>query len=197
MLNNDLNSDYRLTRGIAGAMAVAREYEIPLRLVKTSLAVVVFAAALAISSGTHFRLPGHSIVLWMPALMAGRALCGYRGSALAISACGGVWINVSRVAPDGRVFGYLLAALAIEGVLILIHKGPGFILGILMGMLANLGKMLPKVATVLLAGGTPHHSRATLPYMLTSYLVFGALAGFVCVAIPKVKERIREGKRKT
>jgi len=74
----------------------------------------------------------------------------------------------------------------------LAHEGPGFLLGMAMGIGANLGKLVPKVATILAVGTTPHHTVKTLPFMLVSYIMFGAAAGLVAAALRKGQEKFRK-----
>ncbi len=193
MIDKNTVSTGRLPAGVASLITTVNEHEMARRVIATVFGVAIFSAALVVSGMTHFGLPGHSVVLWMPALMAGRGLCGYRGSSLTISTLGGCLINSHRFMPDGRVFGYMLAALAIEGVLAMGHKDRmGIVQGILLGIFANAGKIIPKLVTIAMVGGTPKHSRATLPYMLTSYFLFGVLAGLFCVMCVKAKDSIQK-----
>jgi len=149
-------------------------------VVGTLLGVLLFAAALQTTEliQFHVRMPGYIVLYWFPALMAGRALSGYRGSSIIVGAGGGLLTNVYHPAAE-PIVEFALAALAVEGFMLLIRQKPNAWLGILMGMLASVGKMLPKVALILVAGATPHHNLSTLPYMLESYLIFGALAGVI------------------
>lgn len=152
------------------------------RLTGTALGMLVFASALLLADASNLRMPGHIVVFWFPALMAGRALSGYLGSGLVISGAGGGLVNIYHPATDADVLGLVLAALVVEGVMMLTGQKPSAWTGIVMGIAADLGKMLPKLAVILAGSSTPHHSRVTLPYMLASYIVFGAVAGCIYVA---------------
>lgn len=152
------------------------------RLTGTILGMLVFASALLLADASHLRMPGHIVMFWFPALMAGRALSGYLGSGLIISGAGGGIVNLYHPATDADVFGLLLAALVVEGVMLLVRQKPSVWTGIVLGIAADLGKMLPKLAVILAGASTPHHNRVTLPYMLASYIVFGAVAGCLYVA---------------
>lgn len=152
------------------------------RLTGTILGMLVFASALLLADASHLRMPGHIVIFWFPALMAGRALSGYRGSSLLISGAGGGIVNIYHPATDADVSGLLLAALVVEGIMLLARQKPSVWTGIVMGIAADLGKMLPKLAVILAGSSTPHHNRVTLPYMLASYIVFGAVAGCLYVA---------------
>jgi len=173
-----------------GACTVPTDRAPARRLVATIVATLLFALAVAVSRTTHLRLPGHSVLFWLPALLVGRSLCGYRGSTMLISVGGALLATAPRVAADGRVVGYLLGALAIEAIMALVQDGPGLLVGMAMGISANLGKLVPKVVTILAVGATPHHTRQTLPFMLVSYITFGALAGLVCTAVSKHRKKV-------
>ena len=159
------------------------------RAVATLLWTVVFALVVTAAAVLRLRLPGHSVVLWLPVLFLGRSFCGYRGSAVAVSVGGGFLATVPRAVFDGRVVGFLLGAVVVEVVIMLAHEGPGFLLGMAMGIAANLGKIVPKVATILAVGATPHHTVKTLPFMLVSYMIFGAAAGLVAAALWKGRKK--------
>lgn len=166
-------------------------------LVGTILGILVFAAALVAADASYMRMPGHIVLFWFPALMAGRALSGYRGSGLIVSAAGGGLVNVWLPVANVDVLGFLLAAGVVEGVTLLLKRNSSVLAGIFMGLMAALGKMIPKLAIILAGASTPHHNRMTLPYMLSSYILFGALAGGIYVAgrflVRKVGPRIFSG----
>lgn len=166
-----------------------KSHAIARHLAGTLLGVLVFAAAVLLSDASHMRLPGHIIIFWFPALMAGRALSGYKGSGLAISALGGGLVNVYHPPVGADVPGFILAALVVEAILLLVRQKPSVIVGIFLGIAADFGKLLPKLAIILAGGATPHHNRITLPYMLASYVLFGALAGVIYVAGRYLKEK--------
>ncbi len=159
------------------------------RAVATLLWTIAFALAVTAAGAFRLRLPGHSVVFWLPVLFLGRSFCGYRGSAVAVSVGGGFLATVPRAVFDGRVVGFLLGAVVIETVMMLVHEGPGFLIGMVMGMGANLGKIVPKVVTILAVGATPHHTAKTLPFMLVSYIVFGAAAGLVAAGLWKGRKK--------
>lgn len=164
--------------------------KLPRSVAATVLGTLVFVAADLLADASHLRLPGHNVLLWLPALMIGRSLCGYRGSALVLSGCGVFTAGAWRATNDNRVIGYLLAALAIEGIIALSHERPSVILAVLTGLTANLAKLVPKLYVIFTVGATPRHNRETLPYMLASYVVYGALAGLVCWGGAKLKRRL-------
>ena len=161
------------------------------RAVATLLWTVVFALAVTAAGTLRLGLPGHSVVFWLPVLFLGRSFCGYRGSAMAVSVGGGFLATVPRTVFDGRVIGFLLGAVVVETVMMVVHEGPGFLLGMAMGIGANLGKIVPKVATILAVGATPHHTVKTLPFMLVSYTIFGAVAGLAAAALWKSQKKFR------
>jgi hypothetical protein len=150
----------------------------------TILGVLLFTGALSVSGYVQFstRMPGYIVLYWFPALMAGRALAGYRGSGLIVSSVGGSFTGMFHPTVDSSTIGYMLAGLAVEGLMILASQDPAAWMCIIIGMAASLGKLVPKVAIIFTAGTTPHHSSATLPFMLRSYLLFGGLAGLIYVA---------------
>jgi len=168
------------------------------RLTGTVLGMLVFASALLLADASNLRMPGHIVVFWFPALMVGRALSGYLGSGLVISGAGGGFVNLYHPATDADVFGLVLAALVVEGIMLLTRQKPSAWTGIVMGIAADLGKMLPKLAVILAGSSTPHHNRVTLPYMLASYILFGAIAGCIYVAgryaQRKAGDRLRSGR---
>jgi hypothetical protein len=157
---------------------------------------MLFAGALMISDYIQFRtrMPGNIVLYWFPALMAGRAMAGYRGSGLVVSSIGGSFTGMFHPTIDSATVGFALAGLAVEGIMFLARQNPAAWICIVMGMAASLGKMMPKVAIVLTAGSTPHHNRTTLPFMLQSYLLFGGVAGLIYLigryAGLKAKKRI-------
>ena len=163
-----------------GALAPAKERRIARYFIGTVFGALVFATALMLSDMIQFRvrMPGHMVLYWFPALMAGRALSGYRGSGMIVSTAGGMLANVYHPAAISIVE-FALAAFVVEGIMLLIGQNPNAWLGILVGMAASLGKMAPKVAVILTAGSTPHYTWTTLPSLLESYLLFGALAGVI------------------
>jgi hypothetical protein len=165
------------------ALTPAEKRRIVWHVIGTVLGALFFAAVLMVPDVIQFRvrMPGHVVLFWFPALMVGRALSGYRGSSIIVSTGGGMLANALHPSVDSSIVGFVLAAFAVEGIMLLIRQNPTAMLGILIGMAASIGKMIPKVAVVLTAGATPHHNWTTLPFMLESYLLFGALAGVIYV----------------
>lgn len=161
--------------------AVEHSYPIARPLVGTILGILVFAAAIVAADASHMRLPGHIVVFWFPALMAGRALSGYRGSGLLISALGGGLVNAWLPVANVDVPGFMLAAVVAEGLMLLLKQNPSVLAGIFLGIAVSLGKLLPKLAVILAGSSTPNHNRMSLPFMLSSYVLFGALAGGIYV----------------
>lgn len=168
------------------------EHAMSRRIVATVLCSILFAMAAAVGRTLHLGMPGHSVVFWLPSLFLARRFCGYRGSGFIVSTGGGLMAMAPRPAFDGRVAGWLLGAVVVETVMILTDDGPGFFIGLLMGIAANLGKMAPKVITILTVGATPRHNKATLPFMLVSYLLFGAIAGLISVSAWKGARKLRK-----
>jgi len=158
-------------------------------LIGTLLGILVFAAAVLISDASHMKMPGHIVVFWFPALMAGRALSGYRGSGLVITALGGGLANVYHPPVGADMAGFVLAALVVEGIMLLARQEPSIVVGIFTGIAADLGKLLPKLAVIVAGGATPNHNRATLTFMVASYVLFGAAAGVLYVADRHLKRR--------
>lgn len=174
-----------------GAILESEQYPARVRQIAgTILGTLVFAAALLLADMSHLRMPGHIVVFWFPALMAGRALSGYTGSGLIISAAGCGMVNLYHPAAGADVFGFALAAVVVEGIMALARQNPSALLGISMAIAAVLGKMLPKVAIILTGSATPHHNRVTLPGMLASYIVFGTLAGVIYVGARYLKRKM-------
>ncbi len=166
-----------------------KSYAIARHVVGTILGILVFAAAVLLSDASHLKMPGHIVVLWFPALMAGRALSNYRGSGIIISAIGGGMANAYHPPVGADVLGFVLAAVVVEGIMLLVHQKPSAVVGIFTGVAADLGKLLPKLAVILLGGATPNHNRATLSFMVASYIVFGAVAGIIYVVGRYLKRR--------
>ncbi len=165
-------------------LTAAETRRVARHVIGTMLGVLLFAGALSLSDYIQFRtrMPGYIVLYWFPALMAGRALAGYRGSGLIVSAVGGSFTNVLHPTLDGSAVGFVLAGLVVEGLMLLARQSPAAWMCVIIGMAASLGRMAPKVAIILTAGSTPHHSRMTLPFMLQSYLLFGGLAGLIYLA---------------
>lgn len=161
------------------ALTSAERRRIAWHVFGSAVGMLLFAMALLAPDVIQFRMrmPGHIALYWFPALMAGRALSGYRGSSILVGAGGGMLANAWHPSVDSGIVGFVLAALAVEGILFLMRQPPTVIVGVLTGIAASLGKMIPKVATILTVGATPHHTWTTLPFMLESYVLFGALAG--------------------
>ncbi len=162
------------------------------RVTATVLWSVLFAVAVIAGAAFHLRIPGHSVVFWLPTLFLSRRFCGYRGSSLAVCSGGGLMAMTPLRVFDGRIVGWILGAVAVEITFMLVREGPGFFVGILMGMAANLGKIVPKVVTIAAVGATPNHNRQTLPFMVVSYLICGAIAGLISVATWKGTRRLRK-----
>lgn len=168
--------------GHAGiAFTPAEKRRIALHVVGTVVGMLLFSAALIAPDLIQFRvrMPGHIVLYWFPALMAGRALSGYRGGSVVVGTGGSLLAGTFQHSLDGSMGGFVIAAFVIEGFLFLVHQRATLTLAVLLGVAASLGKMLPKLAEVLLAGATPHHTFSTLPFMFESYVLFGALAGIV------------------
>jgi hypothetical protein len=168
------------------------EHAVTRLVVATVLWSVIFAVATAAGGAFRLGLPGHSVVFWLPALFMARKFCGYRGSSLIVCSGGGLMAMTPHPAFDGRIVGWILGAVVVEAVMILVDEGPGFFIGFLMGMAANLGKMAPKVVTIIAMGHTPRHNKQTLPFMLVSYLLFGAIAGLISVSAWKGTRKLRK-----
>lgn len=168
-------------RPVEAVFVPEKSYSLARHIAGTVLGILVFATAILLSDASNLRMPGHIVVFWFPALMAGRALSGYRGSGLVISALGGGLVNVYHPPVGADVLGFVLAALVVEGVLLLVRQNPSVVIGIFLGIAADFGKLLPKLAVIMAGGSTPHHNRMTLPYMLASYALFGAVAGILYV----------------
>ncbi len=181
MKNKDVFSAGPASPTAEAALIPEKSSTITRSLVGTLLGILVFAAAVLLSDASHMKMPGHIVLFWFPALMAGRALSGYRGSGLVISAIGGGLANAYHPPAGADVLGFVLAALVVEGVMLLARQNPSAVIGIFLGITAALGKMLPKVAVIMVGGATPNHNRMTLPFMLASYVLFGALAGVIYV----------------
>jgi len=171
-------------------MAASKHAKIALHVMGTLLGALLFAAALLLAGTTHLGMPGHIVVFWMPALMAGRALGGYRGSGIFVGTGGAMLANVNRLVIDGDLLGFVLAAVVVEAVMLAARQNPSVVVAIFVGIAASLGKMIPKVAAVLFAGGTPHHNRSTLPFMLGAYLLFGVVAGVIYAGGRYVKRKM-------
>ncbi|OQB36911.1 MAG: hypothetical protein BWY09_01755 [Candidatus Hydrogenedentes bacterium ADurb.Bin179] len=181
-----MNNKKVFSAGPASSTAVAalipeKSSTVTRSLIGTLLGILVFAAAVLLSDASHMKMPGHIVLLWFPALMAGRALSGYKGSGLLISAIGGGLANAYHPPMGADVLGFVLAALVVEGTLLPARREPSAVVGIFLGLAAALGKMLPKLAVIMVGGATPNHNRMTLPFMFASYVLFGALAGVIYV----------------
>lgn len=183
-----------------GALTPAEQRQIARCVLGTIFGVLLFTGVLRINEYIQFsvRMPGYIVLYWFPGLMAGRAIAGYRGSGLIVSTVGGSFTGMFHPTIDSTTVGFALAGLAVEGIMFLVGQNPAAWMCIVMGMAASLAKLVPKVAIILTAGSTPHHSRVTLPFMLQSYLLFGGLAGLIyligrCTA-RKAQARIAAGK---
>jgi hypothetical protein len=184
MRNEEAAVSGRRPGSVWGTLTAAETRRVARYVLGTILGVLLFTGALSVSSYIQFsvRMPGYIVLYWFPALMAGRALAGYRGSGLIVSSVGGSFTGMFHPTIDSSTVGFALAGFAVEGVMFLARQDPAAWMCIVMGMAASLGKLVPKVAIILTAGSTPHHSRATLPFMLQTYLLFGGLAGLIYLA---------------
>jgi len=183
MSNEDAAAASRRT-GLLGALAPSDMRRLAWYAVRTLLGVLLFAGALSVSDiiQFHTRMPGYIVLYWFPGLMAGRALAGYRGSGLIVGMGGGMLANGVHPTVDDSFFGFALAAFIVEGIMYLASQSPAAWLCVVLGMAASIGKLIPKVAVILMAGATPHHNRMTIPFMLQTYLLFGGMAGLIYLA---------------
>ncbi len=181
MKNEEAVVSGRRPASIWGALTPAEQRQIARYVLGTIFGVLLFTGVLRINEYIQFsvRMPGYIVLYWFPGLMAGRALAGYRGSGLIVSTVGGSFTGMFHPTIDSTTVGFALAGLAVEGIMFLAGQNPAAWVCVVMGMAASIGKWLPKVAIILTAGATPHHSRTTLPFMLQSYLLFGGLAGLI------------------
>jgi hypothetical protein len=167
----------------ADAHLIARELAV---LLGFSLAVTVTAGLVR----THWGLPGHSAIFWMPVLL----LAGVRrpgmtaGSALVGGCLGAAWGAID----PGELAALMLSASIVEAFGLSMATRQRAALIVVAGILGNLGKLGLKFVTLGLAGLPLNRMQLPLPPTFAIYAAAGLIAGVTALSILAGWEGLRQ-----
>lgn len=147
-------------------------------------------AALVVAANVTLRfpikMPGHSGVVWMAFLVTAGAVVPKRGAVACVGLLSGLIAVFAGVGDRGALvtlLSYTAAGVGVEAVLLF----GGFIRGptacVLAGICGNLSKLGMKTLLELLIGVPPGFIILGRVYPLVTYIVFGALGGYLGYAI--------------
>jgi hypothetical protein len=148
------------------------------------LAALVVAANIALRF--PIKMPGRSGLVSVALLITAAAVVPKRGAVTCVGFLSGLIAVFAGVGDRGAIvtlLSYTAAGLGVEAVLFFSRPAPGATATILAGICGNLSKLGMKTLLEFLIGVPPGFLVLGRAYSLLTYIVFGALGGFLGYAV--------------
>lgn len=144
------------------------------------LAALIVVAKIGLR--TPIRMPGHTGIFWMAIIIVAAGIIPRRGAASLVGVTSGIIAGFMGMGDYGSLntfLSYAAVGLGTDLILLLLQDVRRVIPAVFSGIFGHLGKFLVKWIYGILTGAPIGFVTLGLARALVSYIVFGALGGFL------------------
>jgi ABC-type thiamin/hydroxymethylpyrimidine transport system permease subunit len=164
----------------------------------SDITVMALVSVLIVVGKSLLRMPisvsGHAGVLWIGALVIGKAVVRKPGAATVMGLVGGVLVTLVQPSDAGLFFGvakYVLPGLVLDVLFPLFGRFDRMLPAIVAGALAHAAKVAVDLVQGLVAGLPTNILFAGLTFDLVAHIAFGALGGLLAALVLRALTKAR------